>query len=337
MRREAIAPGGTIIVVGLGSVGQRHAENLRALGHPAIAAVRTGLGSRPLCDSEEVRVHGDLDGALAGCPLAVVVANPTAFHLATAISAARAGAHVFVEKPLSHSAAGVTLLRKEVHDRRLVAQVGFQFRFHPTLQVVKAWIDGGSVGRVVSAQVHWGEWLEGWHPWEDYRRSYSAQRSLGGGVIRTLCHPFDYVRWLLGEVEWVCAHADRLSDLELDVEDTAAITLRLTSGAVATVCLDYVGRPSRHRLEIVGLFGRITWDAETGVARLFDASSHAPVVARPPAGFDRNAPFLDEMTHFLGRIRSGDRSLGALDDGIRALEITLAAARAAETGERVRP
>jgi len=334
--RAVSAARGTVLVVGLGSAGQRHLDNLRALGHADVAAMRTGLGTRPLEDSDGARLHRDLGAALAQEPLAVVVANPTALHLGTALDAARAGAHVFVEKPVSHRAEGVAALRDEVGRRGLVAQVGFQFRFHPTLRTVKAWIERGAVGRVVSAHVQWSEWLKGWHPWEDYRRSYSAQQRLGGGVIRTLCHPFDYLRWLLGEVEWVSAHADRLSALELDVEDTAAVTLRMASGAVATVCLDYVGQPRRHCLEIVGVEGRLTWDAEDGVARLFEASRREPVVARPPAGFDRNTTFREEMVHFLGRVRSGDSSLGALDDGIRALHITLAAARAAETGDRVR-
>ncbi|HET6897471.1 MAG TPA: Gfo/Idh/MocA family oxidoreductase, partial [Vicinamibacteria bacterium] len=322
---------GAIVVVGLGSIGQRHFDNLAALGHSTLGAVRTGLGTRPL-EAEDAGAHRDLQSALASGPLAVVVANPTAVHLETAVAAVRAGAHVFVEKPLSHCATGVSTLREEVKARALVAQCGFQFRFHPTLQRVKEWIDSGALGRVISAHVEWSECVRGWHPWEDYRRSYSTQRRLGGGVIRTLCHPFDYLRWLLGEVDWVSAQADRLSDLELDVEDTALVTLRMASGAMASVSLDYVGRPRRHRLEIVGLDGRIAWDAEDGVAYL-----HAGrlVTARPPVAFERNHLFRDEMSHFLDRIRRADSSLGSLDDGIRALEITLAAARAAETGTRV--
>jgi predicted dehydrogenase len=185
---------------------------------------------------------------------------------------------------------------------------------------------------VVSAHVHWSEWLRGWHPWEDYRRSYSAQSSLGGGVIRTLCHPFDYLRWLLGDVKWVSAQADHLSALELDVEDTAVVTLRFASGALASVYLDCVGRPRRHSLEIVGCDGRIQWNDEDGVAQLFEAGRRGATVARPPAGFERNHLFLDEMNHFLGRVREKESELDPLDDGIRALEITLAAVRAAETG-----
>ena len=177
--RDLPALRGTILVVGLGSIGQRHLANLRLLGHQALAAVRTGLGTRPVEIGEGVAIHRDLDAALAGEPLAVVVANPTALHLDTALLAARAGAHLFVEKPLSHSREGVAALRAEVHQRRLAAQVGFQFRFHPTLRQARAWIRAGAIGRVVSAHVHWSESLQGWHPWEDYRRSYSARRGLG--------------------------------------------------------------------------------------------------------------------------------------------------------------
>ena len=61
--------------------------------------------------------------------------------------------------------------------------VGFQYRFHPGLRIVKQLVDDGAIGRVIHAQAHWGEYLPAWHPWEDYRQSYSARADLGGGVI----------------------------------------------------------------------------------------------------------------------------------------------------------
>src|SRR5262249_55018209 len=145
-RKLALA--GTILVVGLGSVGLRHLRNLRALGQTELAAHHTGLGTLP-ADDAHVPVYTDLASALAARPVAVVVANPTALHLPTALAAARAGAHVFIEKPLSHAALDVSALRTEVERRNLVAQVGFQFRYHPTLRRVKAWLLDGAIGRVV--------------------------------------------------------------------------------------------------------------------------------------------------------------------------------------------
>src|SRR5215475_10226426 len=91
---------------------------------------------------------------------------------------------------------------------------------------------------------------------------------LGGGVILTLSHPIDYLRWLLGEVACVGASTATRSGLEIDVEDTALIQLEFTSGALASVCLDYVRRPMQHSLTIVGREGVIKWDYESGAAVL---------------------------------------------------------------------
>src|SRR5262245_32095585 len=101
-----------ILVVGLGSIGQRHLANLKTLGCHNLAVYRTGHGSVGARDAE-VPIHQDLDSALGARPSAVVVANPTSLHVETAIAAARAGAHLFIEKPLSHSMTGVAELRAE--------------------------------------------------------------------------------------------------------------------------------------------------------------------------------------------------------------------------------
>ena len=105
--------------------------------------------------------------ALAHLPDFAVVSNPTALHLGTAMECARAGCHLFIEKPVSHTTDGCAELAAWVRSLRLVAMVGFQFRFHPGLREVKRLLDAGAIGDVVSAQAHWGEYLPAWHPWED--------------------------------------------------------------------------------------------------------------------------------------------------------------------------
>jgi predicted dehydrogenase len=275
----------------------------------------------------------DLGRALAARPRAVLVCNPSALHLPVALAAVRAGAHVLVEKPLSHSLDGVDELAAEVRARGLVALVGFQYRFHPGLRRVKAWLEEGALGAVVSARVHWGEDLASWHPGEDWRRGYAARADLGGGAVRTLCHPFDYLRWLLGDVDSVSAEVARR--LGLDVEDAAHVSLRFASGALATVSLDYFQRPRTHGLEIVGSRGRIRWADEDGTAYLHDAHRNRVTPFLPPAGFSRNSMFLDEMRHFLACLDGDEAEQCSLGDGRAALEIAVAALRSAEEGVRV--
>jgi predicted dehydrogenase len=92
-------------------------------------------------------------------------------------------------------------LEAQVQRNGVKVLVGFQFRFHPGLRQVKKLLDEAAIGEPLSVRAHWGEYLPNWHPWEDYKLGYAARPELGGGVILTLSHPLDYLRWLFGEVE----------------------------------------------------------------------------------------------------------------------------------------
>lgn len=320
-----------LVVAGTGSIGTRHIENLQALLSRDVVTFR---GPREGARRRDTEGTPDLASLLAQRPRAVLVCNPTALHVPTALAAARAGAHLFLEKPVSHDLEGVAELRAEVEARGLVVLVGFQYRFHPGLRKVHEWLRGGALGTVVSARACWGEHLPSWHPGEDYRIGYSARRDLGGGAILTLCHPFDYLRWLLGEVAAVSAEVAQRSGLELDVEDVALVLLRFASGALGMVSLDYVQRPRRHELEIVGTRGTVRWSEAEGSVELRRQGA-ARLLFRTPVGFSRNTMFRDEMRHFLACLEGKERPQCPLADGIAALRIAVAARRASESGRSV--
>ena len=89
----------------------------------------------------------------------------------------------------------------------------------------------------------------------------------------TLCHPFDYLRWLIGEVATVSAMTGEEGGLDIEVEDTANVMLRFANGALGTVHLDYVQRPPTHTLQITGQRGRILWDNEDGAVHWYQADT----------------------------------------------------------------
>ena len=330
------------LIAGLGSIGRRHFRNQIALGEKDIILLRSHRATLPDDELAGYPVETDIHEALKKHkPEAVIVANPTSLHLDVAIPAAEAGCHILLEKPVSDSLDRLDLLRKAAEKSGSRILVGFQFRYHPTLNKARELIQAGALGKVLIVHAHWGEYLPQWHPWEDYRKSYAARADLGGGVIRTLTHPLDYLRYLLGEVESLWSFNGHLSALELDVEDMAEIGLRFAGGAVGGVHLNYFQRPPVHRLEIVGTNGTLRWDNADGVLNFYQmpaafgtwsATPPAPVMEQfaPPEGFDRNMMFLDETRHFIDVVR-GEKPICDLNDGIQALQLALAAKESQNT------
>ena len=324
------------MVAGLGSIGRRHLRNLVALGEKDILLYRTHHSTLPDEELAGFPVETDLGAALVRRPDAVIVANPTAAHLDVAIPAARAGCHLLMEKPVAGElGVQVRELESVVASRGVKTLVGFQFRFHPVLNQIRQAVQSGRLGHPLSFRAHWGEYLPGWHPWEDYRQSYAARKNLGGGVVNTLCHPLDYVRWLFGEVETVSAVTGHVSQLDMDVEDVAEITLGFQGGVVGSVHLDYFQRPASHWLAVNLEGGQIQWDDATGAARLVDVVGEKEEVLAPPGDFERNHLFLEESRHFLAVIRGEADSRCDLTDGIKALELTEAVHESARSGRQV--
>ena len=315
-----------ILIAGLGSIGRRHLRNLQAMNVGEIVLLRSQRSTLPDDELAGFPIERDLTAALQRYrPDAVVVSNPTSLHLDIAIPAAEAGCHLLLEKPISHTMARVPTLERIVRDQNLKVLVGFQFRFHPGLQQIKKLLNSGTIGTVTSVHAHWGEYLPGWHPWEDHRTSYAAREDLGGGVLLTLCHPFDYLRWLIGEVQTVSAMTARQGGLGVQVEDTTNTLLRFENGELGIVHLDYIQRPPTHTLHITGQHGRILWDNADGEVHWYQNETETWQTQKMPTDFERNMLFAEEVKHFIRCIENDTEPCVNLTDGIAALQLVLAA------------
>lgn len=319
------------LIAGFGSIGRRHLNNLRALGENDLILYRTHHSTLSDDEIRGIPVETDLNSALSHKPNAVIIANPTSLHLDVAIPCAEAGCSILMEKPISHSMEGMKELKQALQKGGGQFLTGFQFRFHPALRQIKRWLSTERIGIVTSVKSHWGEYLPGWHPWEDYRNSYSARPDLGGGVVNTLSHPFDYLRWLVGDISSLIAMTSN-KGLNLAVEDTADVLLNFSSGTCGNIHLDYLQRPAQHTLELTGTLGRIVWDNATARARCYDSAHDVWEEYNPPADFERNHLFMEEMAHFIRVATKKEAPLCTLEDGIAALQIALAVHRSAQEG-----
>jgi len=323
------------LIVGMGSIGRRHMRNLINLGETDIILLRTHHSTLPDDDLTSYPTETSLEKALSHRPDAVIVSNPTSLHIDIAIPAALAGCHLLLEKPISHSMDRVEELHQSVEIGGGKVLVGYQYRFHPGLQKVKEILVDGTIGRPLSVRAHWGEYLPSWHPWEDYHLSYSARADLGGGVILTLSHPLDYLRLLFGDVSEVWAFSGTLGDLDLKIEDTAEIGLRFSNGVLGSVHLDYNQQPPNHYLKLIGTEGSLIWEYTHGGVKLFSIEGDEWQTIPIPANYERNDMFVAEMNHFTSLIQDKEKSFCSLLDGVRALELVIAAKQSANKGKKI--
>ena len=327
------------LIAGLGSVGRRHMRNLVALGETDIVLYRTHKATLPDDELAGYPVETDLAQALKKHkPDGVIVSNPTSLHLDVAIPVAEAGCAILLEKPIAGSMERVDVLQKAVQKSGSKVLTAFQFRFHPGMVKTKELIQNGEIGRVVSASVHFGEYLPAWHPWEDYRQGYAARADMGGGVVATQCHSLDYLPWLVGrDVESVWGFAGKLSDLEVTADDTAKIGLRFEGGALGSLHLDYNQQPPEHEFRIIGANGTIKWNLADGAARIYRTEKKDWDVYPLPAGWERTVMFQQQTGHFVDIVKGRAEPSCTLEDGIRAQRLIAAVHKSSITGKSVSP
>ena len=210
-----------------------------------------------------------MEEAFDNDPDIVFITNPTAFHIDIALKAAKNNCHFFIEKPLSNSLDKCEDLLKIVNEKQLITMVGFQFRYHPLLLDLKSMINEGELGDVFYVNSFYGEYLPDWHPWEDYKLSYSAKNDLGGGVILTLSHPVDYLIWLFGDIDKIQSIFQKSKLIKTNVpDDIADINILFKSGQIGHVHLDFIKRPPAHFLEVCGEQKYIKIDFLRGMKRI---------------------------------------------------------------------
>ena len=323
-----------ILIIGCGSIGERHIRNLKALSSGEILAYDTDDKRLALIrEKYHVRTYGHLEEALDQRIDAFIICVPPNLHVPFALKGIECNAHLFIEKPLSHNLESVDSLLEQANHKGLVINVGYNLRFHPGLRLVKQFIDQGRIGKILAARVESGQYLPDWHPWEDYRCMYAAKKELGGGIILDGSHEIDYIRWLIGEVDAVSCFAGKLSSLEVDTEDTAEIILRFSGGELAGVHLDFIQRAYSRSCKLIGEEGTIVWDylgKEVGVFSAQTGSWENTIIE-----FEPNEMYVEEMKHFIKCLKGEETPL---TDGINAkqvLRIALAAKESAKTRREI--
>jgi predicted dehydrogenase len=226
-----------VLVIGYGSIGKRHAGVLSRLKHKV--SVLTQYPDEEGYDfySSFEKLPTDYDAQY------VVIANNSSDHFKTYQSSRQRfkSSKILVEKPVSINSADWSSIKDES------VYVGYNLRFHPLISELKILLDKE---RAISANFYVGQNLADWRPEKDYRKSYSAKRSLGGGVLFDLSHELDLVNYLFGRCEGLFGSVSKLSDLEIDCDDSFMGVLEHTNCSKVSMEMNIIDRSAKRTIII---------------------------------------------------------------------------------------
>jgi predicted dehydrogenase len=318
-----------ILVVGAGSIGRRHIGNLFALGRDLSVTVvePSEMGRAAVTAAFDIDVFPSVEAALdAGRWDAAFVCSPNHMHILHARLLAAAGSHLFVEKPLSLDRDEALELAPVLDRTGVSLMVGCNLRFHPGVQSLSKALSDGAIGRPLFARAQFAHYLPNWRPAQDYRATYSARKSEGGGILLDDIHEPDYLCWLLGRAHQVSGMLATIGDLEMDVEDVADYVLWHGEHLYSHIHADYLRRDKARGCELVGTEGTVVWSSrgknpEQVAVSLFRASTGAWELMVDEPAYDINRQYVDEARYFLDCVASGVQPMNGLGEATHVISV----------------
>ena len=305
-------------IVGFGSAGKMALETLSGLAPNARFLIVSGHKE----EARQASFTRHISDVLNFSPDAVLVTGPASDRLDVIANLHGVSVPLFIEKPLAGTLQDAHSILTQLRVGTNACQLGYNLRFSTSLEFFRDYLQQERRGKVKRFVAETGQYLPDWRPDRDYRETVSARSDRGGGVLLELSHEIDYLRWIFGDWDWVSAWTGNVSALDIDVEDTALITVGIKgeSGGeqlLGQLSLDFVRRDKTRSVTAVCELGTVRWDGIAGRVEERDAmKARWETLAE-----DRT----DESTYeaqwasFLKVVESGAMPIVSLEDGVEVL------------------
>jgi predicted dehydrogenase len=324
----------SVLIVGCGSIGERHARNLSRLGIEFELYDSDPKRMGEVSSEYDVPQYEQLSDALTGDTNLAFVCTPHDTHIPIAQEALNQNYDLFVEKPLSNTQDDAFELISRVRDSDVVHMIGCNYRFHPAIATVKSQLDDGNIGQIYSANISLGSYLPDWHPWEDHRQMYSAKPGVGGVLLDNI-HAINFANWFFDGARSTMAYIGYDSNLEIPTADRANLIIEYNDGILCSITVDYLNRQPLFSGHITGELGTIRWGPSHKSVQVFDPVTQSWNDLVSYADWETNDMYMAMTNHLLTCVRDGIQTSCTLEDGFRDLQMALAARESHLKGERV--
>ncbi|AGF78986.1 putative dehydrogenase [Desulfocapsa sulfexigens DSM 10523] len=326
-----------ILIIGTGSVGKRHAQNLHKLGcaiscvdprHDRLIEATEQIGIKlngSYSSLEDALKQSTYDGA--------VVASPPVYHVEQSIECLKNNIPVLLEKPVSPNLQEAELLKTAVMDSDAHLLLGYTWRWWPSLVRVKEMLEEKAVGKLLHVTFVMSAHLADWHPWERYQDFFMADLEQGGGALLDESHWIDQMIWMLGGIpQEVTGKVEKLSNLQINSDDNVDILAKYPNNIRVTLHLDLFGRPHEKSIKFVGEEGTIVWKVDG----ILVGKSMDDEWEKETFSCDRNDMFIAVAQEFLDIVNGDVSPSCTIYDGVQVLRIIEAVRQSSSTGATVK-
>lgn len=313
------------LIVGLGSIGQRHLRNLRNIEPDSqIAVLHLASKSRHFSIAEpQISEFFSIADALAFQPEAAIIACPAPFHFDVAMELVANSIHVMIEKPLTAEFQDMDPLIELARSRQCHMALGYNLRHLDSIKFVHQLIQKKALGNVWHANFEVGQFLPNWRKGQDYRDTASAKSSLGGGVLLELSHEIDLIQWFFGMPDSIHAVGGKISLLDIDTEDLASCIFSFTQGLPAVVALhmDFLQRKPTRSAKFICADGEIVWDGIRNKVEIFKGDDGSEQMLYDQFSVSIEGTYEVELAEFLHHCFEGTPSQDQIVHGQKVMKL----------------
>lgn len=316
------------LIIGCGSIGKRHISNLIKIGYTNIEIFDSDISRmEDIKKNFTIKTSNNVFESIKYNDI-ILICTPNKLHREYILAAAQNNKNIFVEKPILDNLENIESINNIIEKNNIKLQVGYNLIYHPLILKIKEILDNKELGDIYGARLEYGSYLPNWRPNTEYWTSYSANRSMGGGILLDAIHEINYSVYLFGKMKKVFCFANKNSNLHINTEDNAELLLKSIKDYTINIHLDYLQRKPNRIIKIICDKGNIETDINKNILRIIKEDD----IKEYEIEYDYNETYIEEITSFIRSIVYDKKIVMGIEEGIYDVKLILASKESSEKG-----
>ena len=302
-----------VLIIGLGSIAQKHIEAIKKINQSAIIyALRSSNDAKSSKDIIDLYNIVDLPNDIDF----ILISNPTSLHAETILNVIDLQKPLFIEKPVFDSIINKEEIVQLIGQKNIKTYVGCNLRFHPAINFIKNYVNSRN-SKINEVSIYCGSYLPNWRPLQEYTKSYSSNKQLGGGVHLDLIHELDYAIWIFGKPINYNSIKRKVSNLLIDSIDYTNYNLTYSDFNVSITLNYYRSKPKR-QVEIVLENEILICDLLTSTI----VNGENNIIFNDD-DFSFSKTYLNQMDYFINNLKNDNIYMNNIQESFEILKIAL--------------